>query len=421
MTMATVLKMARRNIGRNRRRTLLTVTTVTMVVLILIFMQSYVSGIIGQIFDLSARLSTGHLKVYPKGYENKEALLPIDLGVADSESVARAAAEVPGTIAVSRRIRFFTMVQNGDRDEFPVLMGIEPKPERLILELDQSIARGRYFEDGPREAILGIGLAQKLGIVRSLSDPFTPGSGKVQILAPRGIPMTFTVVGLARFGYGLMDDKMMFVRFADAQYAADMDADDMATEVVVMLDDRNRSLAALAPMRAAVGRVLSPDSFEVLPWQSQGWIYNLARTAYVAFGLILAILFFVAASTVVNTMMMAVMERTRELGMLLALGMKGREIVGLVLAEAAAIGAAGGLAGALLGVIICLILEQTGIPLGESMKSLPMPIGETIRVEFFWWFAPVGFGFGLLMTVLASLWPALKAAKLSPTQALRTP
>ena len=334
--------------------------------------------------------------------------------------MARAAAAVPGVVAVGRRIRFFTMAQYNDRDEFPVLFGIEPEPERQILQLDRSIARGRYFGDRPREAILGVGLAQKLGLIRSLADPFVPGQAKINLLAPRGIPMTFTVVGLARFGYNAIDDHTMFVRFADAQYAADLDPDDMATEVVAMLSDRDRAMAALPAVRAAAARAAGAGAVEVVPWQAQGWLYNMAKTIRVSFGIVLFILFFIAASTVINTMMMAVLERTRELGMLLALGMKAREVVGLVLFEAMAIGAAGGLVGAALGVAGCLVLGRTGIPLGDTMKGVPIPIGDTIRVDFVWWYALVGFGFGVAMTALASLWPALKASRLAPTEALRT-
>jgi len=416
----TVLKMAWRNLGRNRRRTALTAVTVMVVVLLLIFMQSYIHGILGQTFDLSARLLTGHLKIYATGYGGREALLPTDVGVPHSAAVARAVAAVPGVAAVGRRIRFFTMAQHDDRDEFPVLFGIEPGPERQILQLDRALARGRYFGDGRREAILGVGLAQKLGLIRSPADPFVPGSAKINLLAPRGIPMTFTVVGLARFGFAALDDRAMFVRFTDAQYAADLDPDDMATEVVVMLEDRDRSLPLLASVRAAAGRAAGAGAIEVVPWQAQGWLYNMAKTARAAFGVILFILFFIAASTVINTMMMAVLERTRELGMLLALGMKAREVVGLVLAEAVAIGAAGGVAGAALGIALGLVLERTGIPLGDSMKGLPIPVGDTIRIDFLWWYAPLGLGFGIAMTTLASLWPALKASRLAPTEALRT-
>lgn len=415
--MNTLLKMAARNMGRNRRRTGLTAVTVTIVVLALIFLQSFMGGMIMQVLDLSANFITGHVKVYPEGYMDKEVLMPLDLGIMDSSEAARAVAATEGVRTVSRRIKFFTLAQHGDHDEFPIMMGIEPELERGVIQLDHSIARGRYFGEAPREAVLGFGLARKLGIIAELTDDYEPGSAKLQIMAPRGIPMTFSVVGISRFGFSLLDDQTMFVRFEDAQFAADMDMDDMATEIMVLLEERRQVPTLLPVITAALGDRAA--ELEVVPWQRHDWLFGLVQTIYVMVGIMLFILFFVAGSTVVNTMLMAVMERTREIGMLQALGMKPREIVAMILAEALTIGVLGGVIGMALGITVSLIFQQTGIPVGESLANMEMPIGDTLRIEFFWWSAPAAFLFGVVMALIASLWPAVKAARLSPTQALR--
>jgi ABC-type antimicrobial peptide transport system permease subunit len=135
---------------------------------------------------------------------------------------------------------------------------------------------------------------------------------------------------------------------------------------------------------------------------------------------IIAILFFISAATIVNTMLMAVMERFRELGMLMSLGMKGREVMLMVLLEAVSIGVAGGAAGAIIGGIVSYALSRTGIPLGHAMDNVAFPIGDTLRVTFLWYAPLVAFLFGLIMTILSALWPAAKASRLSPTEALRT-
>lgn len=416
--MTSIVKMAFRNIGRSRRRTILTAVTAGVVVMVIIFMQGYMTGMMNKMFELSARFTTGHLKVLAKGYADKEALMPLDLAVIDSGRVAKEAEKLDHVTAVSRRIKFFTMIQRGSSDEFPILMGIEPEPERKILMLDRNLLTGRYFGDAPREALLGSGLAKKLGVISELGDKYEPGSAKVQILAPRGVPMTFTVVGIFRFGFSLMDDKMIMIKFEDAQYAADMDNDDMATEVLVILDEQKRSFGLIAPLEKAASRI--DDQAEVLPWQAQGFLYEMLTTMYVAIGVIASILFFISASTIVNTMLMAVMERTREIGMLMSLGMKAREIVMLVLVEAIAIGMAGGAVGAVLGAVITLVLSYTGIPIGGLTENFPIPMGDTLQVAFIWWAIPLAFVFGMVMSALASLWPAVKAARMSPTEALRT-
>ncbi len=418
--MPLIFKIAYRNIWRNSRRTALTAVTVMAVVMVLIFMQCYLTGILGNMLDLAARFTTGHVKIYPEGYADKEALMPLDLALYDSSKLVQRVKRCVGVEAAGRRIKFLTMAQRGERDEFPLLMGIEPEAERHILQADKSVVKGRYFGTDPREAIIGWGLARKLGIVEGEADVFEPGSAKIQILAPRGIPMTFTVVGVFRFGYSLMDDKTMLVKFEDAQYAADMDADDMATEIIIMLRDRNDSIAAAGVIKKDAGSAGMGDGIEVLPWQSQGFLYQMIQTMYAAIMVIGGVLFLISASTIVNTMLMSVMERTREIGMLMSMGMKGREIMAMVLAESVSIGVVGGLAGVVLGAAISYVLSLTGIPIGDLSSQMPVPIGETLQVEFVWKSLPLAFCFGLFMSALASLWPARKAAILSPTEALRT-
>jgi len=119
-------------------------------------------------------------------------------------------------------------------------------------------------------------------------------------------------------------------------------------------------------------------------------------------------------------MLMAVMERTREIGMLMSFGMKAREIVTLIVIEGMAIGAAGGFIGAVLGSIITIILHHTGIPLGSEIENIPIPIGDKLQVQFVPWAVPAAFFLGLVLSVIASLWPARRAAKLDPADALRS-
>jgi len=417
--MGSIIKMAYRNIGRNRRRTMLTGATVMVVVIVLIFLICYGAGMLDHMFNTTARLTTGHVKIYPQGYADKETLMPIDLSIMDSEKVSSAIGGVDKVVSHSRRIKFFTMIQHEDRDEFPVIMGIEPEAEKDILMLDQNMARGNYLGQGRREAIIGTGLARKLGIVENITDDYKPGSAKVQILAPRGIPMTFTIVGLFRFGFSMMDDNMMFVRFEDAQYAADMDLDDMTTEIIVMLEDKNMSLATIPAIEKAVGKSADLAELEILPWQAQGFLYEMMQNAFGIMVVGLFLLFFIAGSTIINTMLMAVMERTREIGMLMSLGMKGKEIVVLILAESISIGITGGIIGTLIGAGVALVFSYTGIPIG-GMEDMPIPIGDRLHVAFIWWAPLAAFIYGLIISIIASLWPAAKAARLSPTEALRT-
>lgn len=407
--MISLLKMSTRNIMRNPRRTILTGTAIGIVVGIITFGQCYLFGILNQMFDAFISTESGHIKVYYKGFPDKEMLLPLDLCLNDSPALAEAVGRIDGVISVSERLRFFGMVDFKEENEFAIGYGIDPEAERSIMDIEQHIAQGGYFTKARGEILIGSGLAQSFGI--KLGD-------EVSVISPELFGVNLRVAGIFQYGFEYLDKKVFYLSIEDARYLLDMEG--MASEIVVMVDDRDRAPSFVPLIENALSKVKGQNKIEILPWQAQGFLYQMFQMSKVSMSVVLFILFFIAGSTIVNTMMMAVMERTREIGMLMAMGMKAREIMISVFLEAGAIAFIAGIIGVVIGGILAYVLEQTGIPLGEAAAGLPMPIGSTIRPVFYWWSIPIAFSFGILLTALASIWPAGRAAKLDPAKALRS-
>ena len=407
--MITLLKMSARNIMRNPRRTFLTGTAIGIVVLIITFGQCYLFGILNQMFESFISTEAGHIKIYHKGYPDKEILLPLHLCLNNSSALAKAARRINGVTSVSERLRFFGMIDFKEENEFAIGYGIDPEAERDIMHLDQHIVLGNYFTLPRGEILIGSGLAEKFGL--NLGD-------EVSVISPEIFGINLRVAGIFRYGFDYLDSKVFYLSLTDARYLLDME--DMSSEIVIKVNERDQAPEFVPPLEEEVGKITDLDKIEILPWQAQGFLYSMFQTSKYSMFIILFILFFIAGSTIVNTMMMAVMERTREIGMFMALGMKAREVLLSFLFEAGTIAAISGIIGVLLGGILAYVLEQTGIPIGDAAKGVPIPFGSTIRPIFYWWSMPIAFFFGLLLTFFATLWPARRAGKLDPAGALRS-
>ncbi len=406
--MNSLLKMSIRNIMRNPRRTVLTGTAIGIVVFVLTFGVCYIFGIMNELFDNFVAAEAGHLKIYHQGYSDKEMLLPLELTLVDSPALADAARGVDGVEAVSERLKFFSMLDFEGTNDFAIGYGIDPEGDRGIGNLYEKVKFGTYFTEPQGQIMVGSGLAEKFGIETG---------DVVSVISQEMFGINLDVVGIFEYGF-YMDEKFFYITLADARYLLDME--DMASEIVIIVDDKDKAPAYVGPLRGALEGITDVDEIEILPWQAQGFLYEMFQIAKYGWSVMLVILFFLAGSTIVNTMMMAVMERTREIGMLMALGMKAREVMISILVEAGSIGVIAGVAGAILGSILAYVLEQTGIPLGDATKGVEFPMGDVFRPILYWWAPPLSLAFGILITFLSTLWPARRASKFDPVKALRS-
>ena len=381
------------------------------------------SGVLEGTFDNYIRLQAGHIKIYNAEYVNKERLLPLDVPVSDYEAMQKNVSGIDGIDLITPRIRFGVMLNVNGNNENSIGIGIDPIEERNILQLEKLLTAGsRYFKTGEAEMLIGKRLADTLDV--KLGDTITVIT---QTAFSSLGAMNFKVVGMTESGIIYLDKSTFYIPIDKCQELLDMDG--MATELVIMTKDKEDTsrlageIATRLDTSGIVGKeshfVRGDDKYEVIPWQSQGDLYSAISTSKISMSVIGGIILVVAGLTILNTMLMSVFERTREIGMMMAMGMKGRRIIVLFLFEALAIGVLGGIAGCIVGGGIAILTEHTGLDFSSAMENVSLPIGGIIYPHFEFASILKAFAFGIAIAAVASLYPAYRASRMQPTEALR--
>lgn len=418
--MTSLFRMAFRNLSRNRLRTSVSVLAIALAVAVVILAKGWIDGMIDTFLDNTIRLTTGHVRVVQAVYPKKERLLPLSYPVdglhgEGAEAFARRLSELPGVAVATPRIRFAAMVAKGEEEPLGVVgLGMDFAKEERVAHLSRYLKDGRFPHTAGNELLAGQKLLNKLGL-KVGSHLTLVGNTAYGSLNGR----TFTVVGSLVSGLAQLDESTVFLSLRTAQSFAQLDR--ASTEVIVQAKDQGR----VAQVSAAVADVVKADDpdgrYTVTPWyqaSSMAGLMASARNIYI--GIYLLIVFF-ASIVVINTMLMIVNERTREIGMLAALGFTGRRIVTLLVLEGAALGLVGSTVGALLGAAIARPLSVTGLDFSKLMESYGKELLFPTKIYPAFSLGIVAFAFalGVVVPALGTLIPARRAQRLDPSVALR--
>ncbi|MBW7885004.1 MAG: ABC transporter permease [Caldilineaceae bacterium] len=406
--MGKTIKLAWRNMWRNWRRTAIAVVAIVLGLILLLFMNGLIKGSDQAIFGNAVRLYGGNLQVHAPGFRDKAHRLPL-LPLNGPDEVIAAARQLPEVVAVSKRINTGGMVASRE-GTFPVsITAIEPSVEAPLSIQADNVAEGRYLMDGEGDAIfIGRGLANLLDA--GVGDRVTlVGRSKQETMRQR----TMTVVGIFDLGMPEAEERSVFITLPEAQSLYDLR--DQVTEVAITLDDVGHEENAMAALRTALP-TFEVDSWKTLrPEMQQTMEIKNVFTSFFGF-----IVLLIASIGVLNLMLMAVFERTREMGVLAALGMKGRQIMTLFLVEGSLIGAVGAVIGCILGMALLVLLAREGIDfsyasgMGEITALMGDRIYPTLSVE-----EAISRGVAVvIIAALASLYPAWQASRREPAEAL---
>ncbi|HXF64518.1 MAG TPA: FtsX-like permease family protein [Caldilineaceae bacterium] len=402
------LKMAWRNMWRNWRRTAIALIAIVLGLILLLFMEGLIKGSDQAIFGNAVRLYGGNIQVHAPGFRDKAMRLPL-LPLENADAIVEAARAQPQVLLAAKRINTGGMISSREGAYRVAITAIEPAIEGPHSIQAENIVAGRYLlpEDGDA-VLIGKGLADLLDV--TVGDRVTlVGRGAHEMMRQR----TMTVVGIYDLGMAEAEKGTVFITLPEAQSLYDLR--DQVTEVTILLKEMGQESAVLAPLRAAFPNA-EVDAWDTLrPEIRQMMDTKATVVAFVSF-----IVLLVASIGVLNLMLMAVFERTREMGILAALGMKGRQIMGLFLLEGTLIGVVGAVIGCAIGVVILSIFSQVGISFSSisGMGEATALMGDRIYTAY----TPggvVGRGATVaLITALASLYPAWQAARQEPAQAL---
>ncbi|MEJ2747929.1 MAG: ABC transporter permease, partial [Anaerolineae bacterium] len=331
------IKMAWRNMWRNWRRTVIASTAIVLGLILLIFMDAMIKGSDQAIFGNAVRLYGGNIQVHALGYRDKSSRLPL-LPLADADAVVKTVESQPGVIAATKRINTGGMISSRGASFPVVITAIQPSGEAPISLIAENISDGRFLKDDDQDAILiGKGLADLLGV----------GVGDRVTLLGRRLnesmrQRSMTVVGIYDLGLAAAEKGTVFINLPVAQTLYNLR--NQETEVAVSLDKVGQESKLIPTIQADLPNY-EVDSWNTLrPEIEQTLQVKSAVTSIFGFVVLL-----IASIGILNLMLMAVFERTREMGVLAALGMKGRQIMTLFLLEGTFIGFIGAVVGCILG------------------------------------------------------------------------
>ncbi|HEU4370508.1 MAG TPA: ABC transporter permease [Methylomirabilota bacterium] len=403
------LKLAIRNVFRNRRRTLITLAALAFGVAAIIVFGGFVHSIYWGVRESTIRSQIGHIQLYRAGYSEKGTIAPYDYLIDDYQALRAELLKLPHVKAVTGRLGFSGLVSTGDTTTSFVGIGVQPEGETDLSSL-AVIVDGKELASGdPRGITLGVGLARAFGVKPGddLTLLTTTRHGAINALAVK-------VRGVWESGEKAYDDRFLRVGLSEVQRLLDLEGGEVQS-IVLLLDATEHT----ARVRAEVDRLIRERGLplEVRTWEDLALRYHQVREL---FGRIFAVLTLIVSIMVVfgitNTMTMAIFERTREIGTIMALGTRGRGVVSMFVLEGIALGLLGGVAGLLLGVGLAKAITAWGL-------QLPPPPGSTrgFAVQIF--VVPEvlvqAFRLSLITAALASLYPAWRAARLNVVEALR--
>ena len=408
-------RLALRNLMRQRRRTALTLMVVVAGFLALSLAGGFMAQTFQGLADAAIRGGLGHLQVMPKDSMEGDEAQSLEKALPDGESLAARLREDPAVMEVLPRIQFMGLLSSGAKSVAFLGTAVNPVLEPRFMACTEALKGGIQASGGTgsqwlsadsaaREVILGVGLARALGatVGSSLTLMSTTRDGALNAV-------DVEVAGLQDLGIRELNDRFLTVSLATADQL--LDAGAARSRLSVMLRRPEHTAAEQARLQ-----VLLPETF-VKPWFELASFYRQVKLLYFAiFGFMGLVLFLVVLLATANTLLMSVMERVREFGILRAMGLQPGQLLFLLQWEGALLG----LMGSVLGLAATLLLRAG---LNVLHLQMPAPPGTSHGYELDIHFVPGVYALvavGLQMTIqVSALFPGLKAARLRIVEALR--
>lgn len=402
------LKLAWRNIWRHRRRTIIIVLAMGLSLGMMMWYDGLMDGFNNAIAGNAVRVLGGNVQVHAEGYREKVDSNPL-LPLTDDLAVVQAALAQPDVIAASRRIQTGGLVSNHEGAYSLNIIGIEPEVEAPISLIAEHIVDGRFLESTDEDSILiGKGLADAL--VLKVGDRVTMVGTDIH---KQNRQRTMTVIGIYDIGIPSMEKGTLYISLAEAQSLVGLR--DQSTEVQITLE----KVGAEAGVVNALSSQL--PGYEVESWSNNyPELGNAVGRKNIVMDIFSVIIVVIAGIGILNLLMMAIYERTREIGLLGAMGLKPAQITTTFILEGTLIGFVGVFVGIAIGLAINLSLMQVGMDysqfagITDYMALISGRVYPTLGVSKLFTRAVIM----LLIASLAALVPAIIASRREPSEAL---
>lgn len=402
-----LLALAWRNVLRNRRRSAITISSIAIGLAAMTFLWGFIDGINRQMVENTTRYFAGDAQIHQSGYHDDPTL---DLTMGDAAQVLRSVRAHPEVAAASLRLEGKALASRGDKSRGVVITGVAPKEEGEVTVLFGAIAAGQTLAEGVPGVLIGEKLAEALNTRPGEEIVFVGQAYDGSVASAR-----FSVRGVFRSQIDELDGfvAVMLLDLAREFYAAP----EGATAVVFKLRDASYLEAVRVDLESALG-----ERYEVLGWPRLLPLVAVSQRFHEVVSYVVLLVFFVVvAAAVANPVLMAVLERTREFGIMLAVGMSRSRLLALVSIESMLLGLAGVLLGSALGFGITGYFVVNGMNLGAFEAGLrTMPgLSDVVYPVLLPARALMLSGLVFAVACLMSVYPAAKAAGLEPVEAIR--
>ena len=417
------LKIAVRNVFRHKTRTIVTISAIAFGCIALIFAGGYFEDVFRKMRESYIHGHTGHIQIFKKGFFEKGSAEPFNYLIDNPQRIITQVKSVEGVEFVTPRLDFAGLISTGETTVSFIGQGIDPANEKGVSVSDLSglrqsvntlMASGMVIEAGEPlkkddmySVIAGQGLASGIAV--------KPGEGLILVTNTVGgsiNALDVTLKGVFISGSKAFDDHFIRMPIAAAQKLLHTDS---IQSLVVMLDKTEET----QQVKKELERLFKEDGLdlEIKTWDEISDYYTKTVTLFgKLFFVLKVVIAIIVILSIFNTMNMAVLERTNEIGTIMALGTKRRGVLKLFLFEGLSLGLIGGVVGLIAGVITTVLIARIGITMPPPPNTTFSWISEPMIVPGMLLFALI---LSVITALISSLYPAYKASRLEIAEALR--
>ncbi|HEX7715169.1 MAG TPA: ABC transporter permease [Bacillota bacterium] len=399
-----------KNLFRHKRRTILTALAIAIGIFFYILFDSIMTGIDRDAVNSILDLETGHFQIVAPAPEENQGKINLKYLLPEGGKLAQRVAGLPGVKGTTPRLIFPASLISSI-DELPVTgVGVDPKLDPTVFKIRDSV-KGRWLRPGESETVVGKKIATLLEI--KVGDTITV---RTQTKQNTFQALDLTVVGIVDSVDPVVNEGQFFIPLDTAERA--LSTGTAVSQIAVKTVDYSK----MNPAIQAVEKLQVPgENFRIKTWHEVAEAFLSGIQMKQKFIVVLLLMVaLIAIIGVVNSTLLASLERVREIGILKAMGMTEGEIVRLFNYEALGLGFLGGLGGVILGVITNLYLVNVGIDLTKMYGEMNMGLSVGKMYGVWNWSGILGaFALGIVISWLASHFPARKAARVDPAVSLR--
>jgi len=411
-----ILSFAARNLLRNKRRSALAATSVFLSILMVIVLQGFTNGFLDSMVRNYIKNETGHINIATQGYRDRTRFMPVDEYIEDSpalaESIRAAVAPRDPGVIVAERIRFGVLLSSETGTKDALAIAGDPEVERRLLMLDTRILPGGAYMGAVGETIVGETLAADLGL--KVGDVLKVVTQK----ADGGLGFRkLRISGFFKTGVNSLDGMVFQMSLEDARILLGME--NGAQQISVTLSGM-RDVAAMTDIVRGIAARSGNIPLSVLPWTSIGEYPKMIQLMGLVYYWIFLIVSLLGSFIIANVMTMVILERKREIGILMSMGMPRNRILNLFLAEGTMLGLAGSVAGTLAGVGFIMVLARKGFDMTSAMKGFSWPLDNVIYPSVTPGTIFLGIAMGTAVSAAISYLPSRRAARMVPVDAIRS-